>query len=412
MAEDHPIDTVGKRVRYARKAKGLTIIQLAERLTRSESWMRGVEVGRFELKNHSDIDKLAHVLDVDVSWLLMQPYQPAEPSRDAGHLAVPALRNSIRRTSLILSGHPGISPQSAPELLTDLRADVDRVTRRRQAARLADVMRELPDLSESLNTSAIQTRGTDDQPVVYGLIVETSHVARMVLNQLGYHDLAWIAVENAAFAAEAIGDPLLKACSAWDRCGVLLHTGSLTETITIAEDALNDLEPLMAEPTAEVLSLAGALRLRCAVAFARRSDALSAWEHHRAAKDIAARLGVDRNDFQTMFGPGNVAIHASEIAVELNKPDLALDHHHGADLTGVKSKERHTRHAIDIARAYGQLGKDEAAVHALNDSMELADQYTVNHPMARQLVTDLRRRGKASAVSAGLPRIERAMGMM
>ena len=134
----------------------MTQAQLAAYIGRSESWVRGVENDRLTPDKYSVIDRLADVLDIDVAWLLGQPYQPTKPSQDAGHSAVPTLRTVLRRTSLILSGHPGIQSASVPARLTDLRADVDRVTRLRQAAKLPHVMAQLPDLIESLNTGALE----------------------------------------------------------------------------------------------------------------------------------------------------------------------------------------------------------------------------------------------------------------
>lgn len=402
---------IGGRVRRARRGKGITQAQLAAYIGRSESWVRGVENDRLTPDKYSVIDRLAGVLDIDVAWLLGQPYQPTEPRQDAGHSHVPALRTVLRRTSLILSGHPGMRPASAPALLPNLRAEVDRVTRLRQAAKLPKVMAQLPDLMEALNTGAIEASGPD-QDGVHGLIVEASHVARMVLNQLGYHDLAWTAVENAAIAAARIGDPLMKACSAWDRCGVLLHTGSLHEAIVVAEAAMADLEAQLNTPTEQALSLWGALNLRCSVASARRHDATTAWNYLREAENTATRLGHDRNDFQTVFGPGNVGIHAAEIAVELDQPDVALQRHSAINLEAVPSKERHTRHRIDIARACGQMKRDAAAVQVLRQAADIAPHYVYNHPMARGLVDQLRRRAKPSTFSAGLGSLQRAMGLI
>ncbi|MGX1804367.1 helix-turn-helix domain-containing protein [Nocardia sp. NPDC055321] len=397
--------TIGSRIRRSRRTKKMSQATLAGLVERSESWMRGVEAGRINLDKYSVIDRLADVLDVDVTWLLGQPFGI---SQDPGHQAVPALRMALRRTGLGLSGHPGLRTVTPMPLLTDLRADVDRITRRRQAANLFEVMRELPGLAESLNTAAFTVSGTERE-MVDGLIIETSHVARTVLNQLGFHDLAWTAVENATVAAARLGDPLLRACSAWERCGVLLHTDAPDEVFPIAEAALTDMEALMGAPTPRALSLWGALHLRCAVASARRHDAASAWAHLSEAEAAAARIGVDRNDFQTVFGPTNCHIHAAEIAVALDQPDIALERHSAINLALLRSKERHTRHRIEIARACGRMRHDSAAVDQLNRAIRLAPQYVYNHPSVRDLIDELGHRAQPSAVDAGLGAIQRAL---
>lgn len=397
--------STGARIRRARRSKKLSQAALAGLVDRSESWMRGVEAGRINLDKHSVIDRLSSVLEVEVAWLLGQPL---EAGPDLEYAAVPALRTALRRTSLGLSGHPGLRSVAPQPLLTDLRAEVDRITRRRQAANLPAVMRQLPDLAESLNTAVLMVSGTE-RDVVDGLIVETSHVARTVLNQLGYHDLAWTAVENAATAAARLGDPLMRAWSAWDRCGVLLHTHQIADALTVAEAALTGLQELMKAPTPQVLSLWGALHLRCAVACARRRDAASAWGHLAEAESAAARNGMDRNDFQTVFGPTNCDIHAAEIAVALHRPDIALRRHDRIDLDRLPSKERQTRHRIEIARAYSQLANDSAAVEQLIRAAAVAPQYVYKHPTVHDLVAELRRRAQPTAIDAGLGALERAI---
>jgi transcriptional regulator with XRE-family HTH domain len=409
--ESGSADTIGARVRRSRKAKGLSQLQLATMVGRSESWVEKVENNRQDLDRWSLIDKLGDVLDVDPAWLLGQPYQPSAPDRNGGHLAVPALRASLVRTGMILAGHPGISAIGAPQPVAALRDSVDRVIRRRQAANLPEVMLALPDLVENLNTGALTTAGTPEVDIVHGLIVETGHVARMALNQLGYNDLAMSAVEYAAMAAAKLGDPLLKACSAWDRCGALLHNGLLPVVFSVAGAAMDDLADALVSPTPQVLSLYGALNLRCAVAASRQHDAGTAYQYLAEAERVAARLGVDRNDFQTVFGPGNVAIHAAEIAVELDRPDQALAREGTFDLAAVPSTERHTRHRIDLARAHGQLGQDATAVATLHEAAADAPHYVYNHPMARGLVENLLRRAQPTAFDAGLTGLERSMGL-
>lgn len=408
MPEKEP--SVGYRVRRARRARGLTQLELGALADRSESWVRGVERGRLVLDRHSVIDRLADVLQVDVAWLLGQPYTPHSPEQDAGHRLVPGLRSAIRRNSLILSGHPGVPALTRPPSVAGLRRRVGEVTRLRQAADLPAAMGLLPDLVESLNTALLDTAG-QDLDAAHGLLVETSHIARMVLNQLGHHDLAWTAVENAAVAAARLGDEAVKACSAWDRCGVLLHTGALAETSAVAEAALTDLEPVLAAGRPEALSLWGALHLRCAVAGARRHDSRTAWDHLAEAQSAAERLGEDRNDFQTVFGPTNVAIHAVELAVELEQPDTALQRAQLRQLRRISSRERAVHHGIDLARAYGQLKQDENAVRQLTSVAGMAPHYVHNHPMARAVVIQLRRRGQPSAVHAGLGALQLAMNI-
>ncbi|MGH8897960.1 MAG: hypothetical protein ACRDZ4_13305 [Egibacteraceae bacterium] len=51
------------------------------------------------------------------------------------------------------------------------------------------------------------------------------------------------------------------------------------------------------------------------------------------AEVAAERVGNDRNDFHTEFGPTNVALHAVAVAVELGNAGDALRHASQIDLS-------------------------------------------------------------------------------
>ena len=74
------------------------------------------------------------------------------------------------------------------------------------------------------------------------------------------------------------------------------------------------------DATAEELSVYGALHLVRAVVHARAGQRPAAREAIAKGREIAVRLGEDRNDYETEFGPTNVELHA--IAAESRSPDM------------------------------------------------------------------------------------------
>ncbi|MFI1361266.1 hypothetical protein ACH4TV_48095 [Streptomyces sp. NPDC020898] len=76
--------------------------------------MANVENGRMPLDRYSLITAIADRCDVDVVWLLGQPYHLQRNGGNLTHAHVPALRTGLRRAGLILSGHPGLAPQGVP----------------------------------------------------------------------------------------------------------------------------------------------------------------------------------------------------------------------------------------------------------------------------------------------------------
>ncbi|MCX5563648.1 helix-turn-helix domain-containing protein, partial [Streptomyces sp. NBC_00038] len=278
---------IGTRVKIARQAADLTQAEMAGLLARTESWLANVEAGRMPLDRYSLITAIADLCDVDVVWLLGQPYRLQRSGGNLAHAHIPAMRTGLRRTGLILSGHPGLAPQGAPVDLADLRNRSRKANQARQAADLPAVATLLPGMIEDLNTALLQHADARDDAL--RLMVDTARTARMCLNQLGYPDLAWVAAEVGAGAATELDDPLVKAAVAWDRCGALLHQASLPETVAVAEAALRDLEPLAeaSNPQREALSLRGALHLRAAIAHARGNQGTDAWSRITAALEDA-----------------------------------------------------------------------------------------------------------------------------
>lgn len=396
-------DHIGARVRIARNAAGLTQQEMAGLLNHTEHWLQLVEKGKLPLDRYSVITAIADVTDVEVVWLLGQPYRLQRGTGSLSHAHVPALRTGLRRSGLILSGHPGLSPQGTPINSADLITRTRQVGEARQAANLPQVAMALPGLIEDLNTALLTFEGAArEEPL--RLLVDCARTARMCLNQLGYADLAWTAAEIAASAATSLDDPVVKAATAWDRCGALLHQGALPEATAVADAALRDLEPLATakRPENKVLSLRGALHLRAAVAAARGTRAKDAWARIGAALEDSDRLGPTWHDLeqQTVFGRGTVGVHAAEVGVEVQQPDTGLKKVSEADIKAVPSKERQTHYQIDRARAYETMGRLSASVATLKAAASKAPYYTYADPMARALVQKLAQKGVPSQAAA------------
>lgn len=394
---------IGTRVRIARNAAGLTQTELGDFLSRTADWVAGVENGRRALDRFSVITAIADRCDVDVVWLLGQPYRLKRNGGSLAHAHIPALRTGLRRSNLILSGHPGMDPSGTPVDLATLRQRSANANEARQAANLPKVAALLPSLVEDLNTALLVADGPDREDALR-LLADAARTARMCLNQLGYPDLAWSSAEVAAGAAALLGDPVVKAAVAWDRCGALLHQATPREAVAVADAALRDLEPYASARSADerVVSLRGALHLRAAIAHARGGRADDAWARIDAALEDADRLGPGWYDLeaQTVFGRGTVAVHAAEAGVEVDQPDTGLKRVPNANVDDIPSKERKTHFAIDKARALHRMGRHASAVVKLREAAGKAPYYVYADPMARALVSELARITVPSQASA------------
>jgi hypothetical protein len=142
------------------------------------------------------------------------------------------------------------------------------------------------------------------------------------------------------------------------------------------------------EPTTETLSLCGAFHLVLAIAAARDNDRPQAHKHLEQAREIADRIGEDRDDFGTEFGPTNVALHAVGVAVELGDAGQALDLARDID-PGRLSAERQARYDIDLAQAHAMRRQIGEALRCLEEAERLTPEQTRTHRVARAVAREL-----------------------
>src|SRR5215472_10358408 len=136
------------------------------------------------------------------------------------------------------------------------------------------------------------------------------------------------------------------AASMFRMAHVFLVLGRMNQAQHVAASTAQTLEPrITAKPAPEVLSLYGGLHLVLAVAAARDNDRSLAHLHLDTAREIAEKLGADRNDYGTEFGPANVAVHAVNIAVELGDAGQAIELGQQVNLGGL-SPERQARYYL------------------------------------------------------------------
>jgi hypothetical protein len=206
------------------------------------------------------------------------------------------------------------------------------------------------------------------------VLAEIYHVTAMALKKFGEHELAWIAADRGVLAAERAEAPLLMAVSARAVGQVFISAGRLDEADSVSAAALTALEPRLGNPSPEHLSIWGALLLTRAMIAARKNDRPTAQQFVTEAQAIAGRLGQDRNDFWTIFGPTNVAIHAVSVDVELGDPAAGLRKAPNVDPTRLSPElvERRVYHMIDVARGYAQHRNDAAAVLTLLEAERVA----------------------------------------
>jgi transcriptional regulator with XRE-family HTH domain len=375
---------------------------LAEATGRSTSWVAKIERGHAALDRRSVLDLLARTLDVEVVELTGQPYRPETSATDSGHSGIPALRLALQRAAM-----PSIAAVHRPARpLQAVKADLSRLEQLRQAAKFVPVGKELPGLIEDL--VVLQRDGSEgERDQVSSLTVRACHIARVMANLTGHHDLAWSALERELASAEILGAPAEQAASTWDLCGSWLHAGALAEARNAALAGLDHLEGHLGDESGELSALWGALHLRAAVAYSRLWSTKDAQTHVEEARRVVPMTG---NAWQTQFNAPNLAIHEVEIAVELGRPMDTVAAAARVPVEQLDSAERLSHFWVCHARGLGMNGQNADSLSALLEAERIAGPHVLNRPMARELVLDLLGRARRG-INPDLRRVAGLMGV-
>ena len=257
-------------------------------------------------------------------------------------------------------------------------------------ARYAELDLDLRRVITQLETASRCPHPQDDPGDLHRLRAQAYQVAAAMLTAIDQHEAAWVANDRAMHASLLIGD-LLGIAAAHFRLGhTFLRAGRLDQAEHVTTQAIEGLMHHIVPPDAPpgAVSLYGAMHLVRAMVAARRPDAGSARWNLGIARKYADRLGEDRNDHGTEFGPTNVEVHYVAASVELGEPREALRVAHETDVAGL-SPERQARFLLDIARAHTMRDEVQAAVAALCRAEEIAPELLYSHPLTLATTTSL-----------------------
>lgn len=383
MADAH---LVGDRIAYHRKRLGLSQVEFAGLIGRSESWVSQVERGVRAIDRLSVLQKVADVLSVSVAELRGSETETGEIEER------PEAFESLR---LALTGHPAVGlvlagdDPTVARPLEDLRDQHATVWPMVHGSRYAELAPVLTDLIVGLELAVRSAAGDEHTRGARELLADTYQAASAMLAKFGETDTAWIAADRAAFLAEEVGAPLAVAASLFRMAHVFLTLGQIAQAEQVARNTAAALEArISAQPQPEALSLYGAFQLVLAIAAARDNQRAEAHERLDAAREVAERLGEDRNDYGTEFGPANVAIHAVAVAVELGDAGQAIELAQRLDTSDL-SPERQARYLIDVAAAHAMRRQIGEALNCLQEAEHLTPEQVRTHRVAREVARDL-----------------------
>lgn len=383
-------ESIGDRIGRLRERRDLTQERLAERANVSVDTVRKLEQNRRLTARLTTLNQLARALDVETSALLGQP-STFEARSDGDSPSVLALRQAVSPLSELLGEDPDAED---PPSVGALRASLRSTEVIRREGRMGEIGTLLPQLIRDARAAARAHHGSD-QAAAYAVLAEAYQVAATTLTGLGKEDAAFTAMERAAEAARRSDDPHLESIGASTLAWIFTKQGRLADAERVALTYADRIDPGFRSRPVE-LALWGILLLRAATAIVRQGDRQydRVGELLRLSTGAAASIGTDRIDYATPFGPTNAGVARVNFLVEMEKSAEAVATARTVQGIGSLPPTWRARFHVDRALAYSDLHKDESAVRALLQAEQDAPEWMRYHGTARQLVAELRGRGR------------------
>ncbi|MFJ6212163.1 helix-turn-helix domain-containing protein [Streptomyces sp. NPDC092296] len=380
----------GARVAELREQRGLTQKELAAEIGRTASWLSQVERG-VQPVNRLDVLRLL----ADGLGVSLQVLRPDAPTAPEPPVSAPEEPNDLDQARLVISGYPVpevLLGNDTPPAVVDtavLRDAVDRVWELTHANRFAELSASLGVLVPRLER-AVRTAVPEQQPELWGMLGRTYQALAAAFVRQDEPDAAWVAADRAIRAAEESGQPLEVFAGVFRMAQAFVRLKHLDQAEHCAATAANALSRHVdrGNDSAEALSVLGSLHLVLALVHARAGSRTAARKEIDQARQVAQRIGEDRNDFDLEFGPTNVEIQAVSAAVDLGDAGEAIDIGTRIDAASL-SIERRARLLMDMGRAYGQRRQTGEALDCLLAAEELAPEMIHTHVAARGAIREL-----------------------
>ncbi|MFI9238317.1 helix-turn-helix domain-containing protein [Streptomyces sp. NPDC053079] len=379
--------TLGDRLAELRVRRGLTQEGLAEKARLSVDTVRKLEQNQRFTARMATLNSLARALDIETSALLGPP-AVLESSAGAEPPSILALRQAVTP----LSGFPGLGEDddTPPPTVGQLRSSIRTTEGVRRRGELTKITALLPTLLAD-GRAAVRHFTGEDRSAAYAVLAEAYQVAATTLTAFGKEDAAYTALERSMDAAARSDDPHLEAIGISTLSWIFCKQGRVADAERVAVRMAERIEPGFRSAPLD-LALWGILLLRGATAAVRADRGDTAEELLSLASAAAARIGTDRLDYATPFGPTNAGVATVNAYVDMGKPDKALTH--AARIPGLSGLPPTwlARHYLDRAQAYAEMNRDGDATRALLAAERTAPEWMRYHGSSRHLVAELRGR--------------------
>ncbi|MBF6075645.1 helix-turn-helix domain-containing protein [Nocardia beijingensis] len=372
--------SIGVRIRQFR-GKALTQRQLADQAGVSVDLVRKLEQGGRQTASIASLQKIARALDVDIADLIGKRQGVPSTNPDAGIVA-------IRRALTPVDDLLGETREEEAVSLDDGRRAVEYAWGAYWSGRYELLTSILPPNLTQLRATVHAARNGSVAPA-NELLARMYWVTGCTLVHLGQTDPAFLAIRQALAAAELGDDPLLLATIRGSVAWQLLVQGRYDESRGVALNAAATLEPT-GDVTPTHLSAYGSLVLQGATAAGRAQDVHDALSLVQAASEVALRIGTDRQDYETYFGPSQVVMQTVDVNVSSERYPEALAAAKQMPVNGSLPQASRARHLADTAVALTRTGRHQRALDALLTAERVGGADWLKYQtLPRHIVTEL-----------------------
>ncbi|MGH4021504.1 MAG: helix-turn-helix domain-containing protein [Pseudonocardiaceae bacterium] len=303
-AEDRP--AIGERIRELRRGV-YSQVDLATAADVSVDVIRKLEQGRRQTASIGTLQRIARVLDVDIVDLLGRS-RPV-PSGGDDRVRMLAIRDALTSVDDLLGELDDIDAPDRGELDRSVTYAWGAFWSGRYGVLAAMLPRLLAESRAALHHAPAGAAGH-----AADLAAQVHQLAASMLLRCDEADLGHVAARESLRLAAMTSDSLRDAAMRWTLGHVLLRQGRCFDAERVAVAGAEVFQPHGDASTPE-LSVYGGLLLRGATAAARDGRAGAAAALLGEAGEVAERTGVDRTDYEVVFGPSNWVMQSTDVAV-------------------------------------------------------------------------------------------------
>lgn len=313
---------IAMRVEYWRKRRGLTRQLFADRMGKSVSWVDMIRRGDRQLDRLTVLDQIAEVLEVSV-YALIEREQAGRAAECVDATEVRLIQQALQRYDGITRVFSSQDRRDEPNL-PELGKQVHYAWLAFQSSHYSALGPLLGQLIIQAQYATAETTG-DEQRRVGELLAQVYQITTSTLRKLGRHDLEWLAAERGVAAAEQTENAVLIGASAFRLVNSLGATNGAEAAIAAAKASAHRLQSELDVEQLEPSVVYGMIFLQGAIAAGLNDEPQEVKLFLHEAGRLATRVGGDRNDYWTAFGPTNVEIYRVSAHVALRDWRAALD---------------------------------------------------------------------------------------